>query len=513
VNPAPVLIPLVSGLTGGGIATCARKLAEELVRRGRSVGLIVHGKDRSTSLPKELDPRVRIFDLRDLPPPDAPGVDLAALAARYEDAARDLAGSRGPVVVLPSQHGECYGLCARLSQTMGERGRIVGWRHSAFAYDRLLVEHYQACLSRAVAVGPLLAAELRSVMPGRADDIVAIPNAVDVHEPAARTWEWSPGRVLKLIYVGRMEEENKRVGVLVSLAGVLRRRGIPFEMELIGDGPALDSLRRSAVGDDAVKLPGLLGAPGIRARLEHADLFMLASRVEGMSMSLLEAMERGCVPLVSATAHGGVIRDGWNGVICDLETESDAQAAEALADGVVRAMQSELAAMAAGARQTIEDHHTIAAQVDAYEAVIDAAAASAHRPWPSDRPWAFAHGGGTVPPDAISRASAILEHLGRTGGARVAIHGSGAHTLAIAAALDAHRSLLVAIADDDSSKHGRTILGLPVIAPAEAASSGATDVVISSWLNQDAIWARRAVYERQGLRVHRIYGAGGSGGG
>jgi glycosyltransferase involved in cell wall biosynthesis len=513
VNPAPVLIPLVSGLTGGGIATCARRLAEELVRRGRSVGLIVHGGDRSTSLPKELDPRVRIFDLRDLPPPDAPGVDLGALAGRYELAAREMAGSRGPVVVLPSQHGECYGLCARLTQTLGERVRVVGWRHSAFAYDRVLVEHYQACLSRVVAVAESLAAELRSALPARAREVAAISNTVDVHAPVARTWKWSPGRVLKLIYVGRMEEENKRVGVLLSLAGVLRRRGIPFEMELIGDGPALAELRRSAASDDAVKLPGLLDAAVIRRGLERADLFLLPSRVEGMSMSLLEAMERGCVPLVSATAHGGVIRDGWNGFVCDLDTGEDATAAEALADGVARALKSDLGMVAGRARKTIEDHHTIAAQVDAYEAVIDDAAASEHRPWPADRPWVFAHSGGTVPHDAMSRVSAILEHLGRRGGARVAIHGSGAHTLAIAAALDAHRSLLVAIADDDSSKHGRTILGLPIIAPAEAASSGVTDVVISSWLNQEAIWARRAVYERQGLRVHRIYGAGGSGGG
>ena len=39
----------------------------------------------------------------------------------------------------------------------------------------------------------------------------------------------------------------------------------------------------------------------------------------------------------------------------------------------------------------------------------------------------------------------------------------------------------------------------------KASETGATDVVISSWINQHAIWSRRAVYERQGLTVHTVY--------
>ena len=45
----------------------------------------------------------------------------------------------------------------------------------------------------------------------------------------------------------------------------------------------------------------------------------------------------------------------------------------------------------------------------------------------------------------------------------------------------------------------------PIVAPHDAGETGATDVVISSWINQNAIWQRRAVYERQGLKVHTLY--------
>ena len=39
---------------------------------------------------------------------------------------------------------------------------------------------------------------------------------------------------------------------------------------------------------------------------------------------------------------------------------------------------------------------------------------------------------------------------------------------------------------------------------AELVRGGVTDVVISPWINQQAIWGRRAEYEKQGLVVHRI---------
>jgi hypothetical protein len=49
------------------------------------------------------------------------------------------------------------------------------------------------------------------------------------------------------------------------------------------------------------------------------------------------------------------------------------------------------------------------------------------------------------------------------------------------------------------------MLEWPVVAPRDAGATGATDVVISSWINQGVIWSRRRVYEAQGLTVHRLY--------
>ena len=66
---------------------------------------------------------------------------------------------------------------------------------------------------------------------------------------------------------------------------------------------------------------------------------------------------------------------------------------------------------------------------------------------------------------------------------------------------------IAAFCDDDRQVHGTTLWNWPVVAPQQAGATGATDVVISSWINQQAIWERRAVYERQGLIVHALYDA------
>ena len=64
-----------------------------------------------------------------------------------------------------------------------------------------------------------------------------------------------------------------------------------------------------------------------------------------------------------------------------------------------------------------------------------------------------------------------------------------------------------AVTDDDPARWGASLLGWPVISPARAAAAGATDVVISSWIHADEIYARRHAYEHQGLRVHHLYRA------
>ncbi len=111
-------------------------------------------------------------------------------------------------------------------------------------------------------------------------------------------------------------------------------------------------------------------------------------------------------------------------------------------------------------------------------------------------------GSGSVPPDGAERMRAALAKLaGRT----VVIHGTGEHTRQLGHIFAASPAQIVAFTDDDRARHGQKLWNWPIVSPAEAAATGATDVVISSWMHEAAIWERRDVYEFQSLRVWTIY--------
>jgi FlaA1/EpsC-like NDP-sugar epimerase len=97
---------------------------------------------------------------------------------------------------------------------------------------------------------------------------------------------------------------------------------------------------------------------------------------------------------------------------------------------------------------------------------------------------------------------ALLESLA---GRAVVIHGTGEHTRQLKDVIVNAPVRIVAFADDDRGKHGTRLWDWPVISPREAGRRGATDVVISSWMHQEAVWGRRGVYEGMGLRVWRVY--------
>lgn len=147
---------------------------------------------------------------------------------------------------------------------------------------------------------------------------------------------------------------------------------------------------------------------------------------------------------------------------------------------------------------------------DRVDAMLRACADAPARYWPANRPCAFggdaASGaaGGSVPADAAARMRRVLESLA---GEPVVIHGAGAHTRAIAGALADAPANILAITDDDRARHGATLWGWRIIAPEDAGSRGARHAVISSWLHEAAILARRETYERQGIRVRGLYAA------
>jgi glycosyltransferase involved in cell wall biosynthesis len=530
VGGPPLLVALPCGLSLGGVTTFAVRLVNGLAARGRPAALLLHDEPEGCArLEVEFHPGVRVIRPGIAGFESSPG-DLSTFIPHYRDAARRLAAEAGaPVVLAPQMLGDCFGVAAALCVSEPERVRIVGWQHSDIEYDRRVLARYEPILARFVAVSDRIEATLRRRLPGRAADIVNIACGVELPRehvrdgPSAQTGENLPGdasRPLRLIYTGRIEHQQKRILALAHLSDELSRRGIEHRITAVGDGPAAPEFDAAIAARPRVsRLPARPPDEVARLLAGH-DAFVLASRFEGLSVSMLEAMAAGCVPILARTESGALqaVEPGRTGEVADVGPDADEpETARALAQAVARFVgrgAERRAAMAAAARERVRERFSIQRHLDAVAALIDAVAAEPARGWPAGRACAFtasagvptvsgAHeGSGSVPPDGAARLRALLERLA---GRPVVVHGTGQHTLQLAAAFASSPARIVAFTDDDRQRHRRKLWKRPIVAPAEAGRSGATDVVISSWMHQEAIWARRGVYEEQGIRVHRVH--------
>ena len=120
----------------------------------------------------------------------------------------------------------------------------------------------------------------------------------------ARPGKGTPADPWRLVTVGTLAQLYKGQDVLIDALALARARGLAAELTIVGDGACRPALEARARGG-AVRFAGHLApGPAVRAALDTADVFVLASRGEGLPRALIEAMARGCPGL--ATRVGGI---------------------------------------------------------------------------------------------------------------------------------------------------------------------------------------------------------------
>jgi len=110
-----------------------------------------------------------------------------------------------------------------------------------------------------------------------------------------------------LITVGSLEQLYKGVDVLIDAVSLCVKGGLDIRLVVVGDGryrPYLEARCRKRGIEDRTHFLGQLpaGEP-VYAQLDRADLFVLASRQEGLPRAMLEAMARG-LPCIGTTVGG-----------------------------------------------------------------------------------------------------------------------------------------------------------------------------------------------------------------
>jgi glycosyltransferase involved in cell wall biosynthesis len=175
-----------------------------------------------------------------------------------------------------------------------------------------------------------------------------------------------PQSPVRLLTVGRLEPVK---GMDVVLEAAARLHDLSFRWEIVGDGPQGEALRalHAELGlGEKVHLAGRV--EDLQPYFRRADCFVLASRLEGMSIAMLEAMATG-LPII-ATRSGRGVEEALNGGRAGTLVPADDSAALAAAVREVISQPERARAMGEAARLRARDYapSTIAA---AYGRVFD----------------------------------------------------------------------------------------------------------------------------------------------
>jgi phosphatidyl-myo-inositol dimannoside synthase len=161
--------------------------------------------------------------------------------------------------------------------------------------------------AQVTTVSNFLARDLARLLPGVGPTVAVTPMPVDVtlFEAGTRTAKAIPPRVL---YAGNLVR-SKGVDVLLRAGAELSRRGIPFQLKILGQGPArreLEALARTLGIATQVSWSGWAAQAEMPMEYGASTITVLPTRgeAEGLGLTLVEALLGGSA--VVGTPAGGI---------------------------------------------------------------------------------------------------------------------------------------------------------------------------------------------------------------
>jgi glycosyltransferase involved in cell wall biosynthesis len=163
--------------------------------------------------------------------------------------------------------------------------------------------------------------ELLGSMGVRKENIAVIPNGVDSDKYSPKSSlvkaEFKAERLF--VYQGRIAPEKN----VESLLRAWKQSDMGFESKLliVGDGPLRTSLEPFYGSEYGITWLGFVAEEDRRIEiLRGADVFILPSLVEGLSLSLLEAMSCGVACIATDVGADGEVLEKGAGVVLNTKT-------------------------------------------------------------------------------------------------------------------------------------------------------------------------------------------------
>jgi glycosyltransferase involved in cell wall biosynthesis len=354
-HASPLRVGLASGsLTLGGVTIFLCNLGGELVRRKIPVEVMNFELDNPLAADfQRLNVPVRCQDHHRLIFEDRLAAVLRELS-RFQ-----------PTVVLANLSSTSFEVLRYLPAGVFR----VGVGHSDHPTTYEMMRHYAPHMDLLAVVS-----ETMKRKAGAMPDFSRLPVACLRHgvpiPPDERLAARRFDRPLRILYLGRLVQEQKRVRLFPAILEGLKSSGIPFHWTIAGEGPEREFLERTMSGappQQTISFPGKILYVDVPRILSEHDVFLLASDHEGLPLSLLEAMGQALVPVVSDLPSGiPEVVDAASGMPVPVDdVEGYARAIIHLHDH-----REELAAKSAAARERVKKDFSVGAMTDRWLAAF-----------------------------------------------------------------------------------------------------------------------------------------------
>ena len=218
----------------------------------------------------------------------------------------------------------------------------------AISADKYLMFYHNAIMDKAyhdeigyrksrkiIAVSEKKAEELKSFRPKYADKYMTIHNLVDldgVLEKSRMAPDTAfPKEAFNLVTCGRLAHQKAIDWAIQAMKALLDKGYHDLQWWIVGGGPDAEKLQKqmedAGIGDH-FHLLGMQNNP--YPYIANADLYVQPSRYENYSVVILEAMAL-CKPILATIPAAEMqIKSGENGLLCEANPESIADAIEHL---------------------------------------------------------------------------------------------------------------------------------------------------------------------------------------
>ena len=211
------------------------------------------------------------------------------------------------------RHGKCTakdlakGLIAPLYNKIQHRATIKAYQNAYWQGDRLVL------LSPSYIQ---IFKQLAGIADADPIRLLAVPNCIPFEYDMSEA-EISAKRKTALM-VGRMADNPKRVTEILHIWQQIEQdeEGQKWNLEIVGDGPDLEAFRQKAQ-ELGLQHCSFEGRQNPVEYYRHSSIFLMTSAFEGFPMTLCEAQQMACVPVVydSFASLPEVVTDGVNGRI------------------------------------------------------------------------------------------------------------------------------------------------------------------------------------------------------